>query len=77
MLTEVEIVYWYLINKELEICHKVPLENVPIRLMMTALYLKKFTCTREEVRVYETFFHHNNSDFMINYLNWRQTVSVN
>lgn len=78
MLTELELVYWTLINHNLGIIvnAKSPLDRFQESLMMTAMYLKKYTCAEKEVQVFETFFNHNQRQFMINYERWMKTIAI-
>ena len=58
MLNELETAYWQLVNKATEI-ERVELHSFLERLMMTALYAKRYTCTLHEIKVFEAFLSHN------------------
>lgn len=75
MLNELETSYWQLVNKTTDI-EKVELHNFLERLMMTALYAKRYTCPPSEILIYEAFLSHNYPQLMNSYCAWIQTKAI-
>jgi hypothetical protein len=69
MLNEVEIVYWSITNKTVQIS-AIESSLILDYLMITALFSKKLTCEASEIKVHESFLSHNYPMFMANYEVW-------
>jgi hypothetical protein len=69
MLNELETTYWTIVNKSINIIEE-DLGMFLERLMMTAIFAKKITCTDDDVKVYEAFLSHNYPTFINNFKKW-------
>lgn len=58
MMNELEIGYWNIINKDIDLM-EVPNEDFIEVLMMTALQAKRMSCDETLIKVFEAFLGHN------------------
>ena len=72
-MNELEIAYWNVINKEIDL-NEVPNDHFIELLMMTALQAKRMTCEKHEIQIFEAFLGHNYPQFMINYETWKKQL---
>lgn len=74
MLNEIEIAYWNIINRDIDLL-EVPSDHFIELLMMTALQAKRMTCEPSLIRIFEAFLGHNYPRFMINYETWKSQLN--
>jgi hypothetical protein len=74
MMNELEIVYWNMINKEIDLLEVKNHQFIEM-LMMTALQAKRVTCEPHMIQVFEAFLGHNYPQFMLNYEVWKSNLA--
>jgi hypothetical protein len=74
MMNEIEIAYWNIINRDIDLL-EVPCDHFIELLMMTALQAKRMTCEPSLIRVFEAFLGHNYPQFMQNYETWKSQLN--
>ena len=58
MMNELEIVYWNVFNKEIDLLEVKNYQFIEM-LMMTALQAKRVTCEPQMIQIFEAFLGHN------------------